>query len=104
VKISDLTIKLTGPAHNADITVKQIFTTCRKREEDTADSMVGKGKGGIRNVRSEKYEREKEALKMIFKVGIEKKLPSTHTENVKGVFNEHTSPEFHNIWPSLSAY
>jgi hypothetical protein len=70
VEISNLTIKLSGPAHNADITVKQNFTTFRKREEHSADRMVGKGKCGIRNVRSEGYEGEKEGLKTIFEVGI----------------------------------
>jgi hypothetical protein len=72
VKISNLTTKLSGPAHNADI-YRDTNVYCVQEER----AMVGKGKRGIRNVQSEKYEGEKEALKTIFEVGIENKSPST---------------------------
>jgi hypothetical protein len=50
---------------------------------------------GKENVELEKYEGGKEGVRMIFEVGI-KTSCRVHMGNVKGLFNEHTLPEFHN--------
>jgi hypothetical protein len=53
VFILEFTTKLSGPARNVHIFVKQSITTYRKKWKDNKDRLTGKGKRGIRNLQSE---------------------------------------------------